>query len=187
MIKITDLTENKFRTSYKKDAYGNRVRRQEQYTAKRLVRTVRPGPRFGHFVIDFIAFQVLGLSIQYILLIINLYADFDSVFGLSVAFVSSLGGLLLYPFMYFICEYYWQQTPGKFLTQTVVIDEYANKPDFRQIALRSLIRVVPFEPFSCWGDDYSYGWHDKWADTFVVKKDELVLLKVLLKEQENKA
>jgi hypothetical protein len=30
MIKINDLTELKFRTTYKKDAFGNRVRGKEE-------------------------------------------------------------------------------------------------------------------------------------------------------------
>ena len=184
MIKITDLTEKRFRTTHKKDAYGNRVRGQEEYVAKRTVRTVKSGPRFGHFIIDTIVIQVLIVFIQYILGLINLTVEFDNSLGLTVAFVSSISGLLLYPFMYLICEYYWQQTPGKFLTQTVVINEYAEKPDLRQIALRSLLRLVPFEPFSCFGDNYSHGWHDRWSDTFVVKKEELQKLKELQKEQE---
>jgi uncharacterized RDD family membrane protein YckC len=184
MIKITDLTEKKIRTTHNKDAYGNRVRGKEEYIAKRPVRTVKSGPRFGHFIIDTIVIQVLIVLIQYILSLVNLAAGFDNSIGLTVALISSLSGLLLYPFMYFICELYWQQTPGKFLIKTVVINEYGNKPDLRQVALRSLIRLVPFEPFSCLGDTYSHGWHDRWADTFVVTKEELEKLKTLQQQQD---
>lgn len=183
MIKITDLTEKRFRTIHYKDAYGNRVRGREEYIAKRPVRTVKSGPRFGHFIIDTIVIQVLIVFIQYILSLINLMVGFDNALGLTIALMSSISGLLLYPLMYFICELYWQQTPGKFLTKTVVINEYGNKPDIRQVALRSLIRLVPFEAFSCFGDTYSHGWHDRWAETFVVTKEELEIMKTLQQEQ----
>ena len=184
MIKITDLKEKRFRTTHRKDAFGNRVRGREEYIAKRQVRTVKPGPRFGHFFIDLLFFQILIYSFDYILELIYYAVGESNPIGITVAFVLSISGLLLYPFMYFICEYFWQQTPGKLLTKTVVINEYGNKPDLRQIALRSLVRFVPFEAFSCFGDNYSYGWHDRWADTFVVKKEELKKLKALQAEQE---
>jgi len=185
MIKITDLTETKFRTTYSKDSLGNRVRGKEEYLAKRPVRTVKPGPRFGHFFIDIIFLQILIIVIQYLLGLIYLAVGTDNPIGLTVALISSLSGLLFYPLMYFICEYFWQQTPGKLLTKTVVINEYGNNPNLGQIALRSLIRLVPFEWFSCLGENYSHGWHDRWSDTFVVKKEELETLKTLQKEQEN--
>jgi uncharacterized RDD family membrane protein YckC len=183
MIKITDLTELKFRTTYKKDAFGNRVRGKEEYIGKRTVRTVKTGPRFGHFFIDILVIQVLVICIQYMLGLLNLAFGFENTVGLTIEFISSISGLLLYPFLYFICEYYWQQTPGKYFTQTIVINEYAEKPNVRQVALRSFVRLVPFEAFSCIGDVYSHGWHDRWSDTFVVKKEELKKLKELQKEQ----
>lgn len=184
MKKITELTETKYRTTHYKDAYGNRTRGREEYIAKRPVRTIKSGPRFGHFFIDIICIQIFITITQYLLGMLIVLVGIDNPFGLTVALISSLIGLLLFPFMYFFTEYFWQQTPGKLLTNSIVIDEYGNKPNFRQIALRSLIRIVPFEAFSCLGD-FSYGWHDRWSDTFVVKKDELEILRKLQEEQKN--
>ena len=184
MIKITDLTEKRFRTTHKKDANGNRIRGKEEFIAKRTVRTVKSGPRFGHFIIDTIALQILIALFQYLLGLASYAVGAENPIGLTIILISSLSGLLLYPLMYFVCEYNWQQTPGKFLTKTFVINECGNKPDLRQVALRSLIRLVPIEAFSCLSDNYSYGWHDKWSDTFVVTKEELEKLKTLQKEQE---
>jgi hypothetical protein len=59
-----------------------------------------------------------------------------------------------------------------------VIDEYGNKPDFEKLIIRSLIRLVPFEIFSCWFSDR--GWHDRWSDTFVVSDQEYEKLQILL-------
>ncbi len=184
MIRITDLTEERFRTTYTKDAYGNRIRGEEDYTAIRKVRTVKSGPRFGHFFIDLIFFQIIIICFDFVLGMIQLAIGEFAPVGLTIELFSTLSGILLYPLIYFIFEYLWQQTPGKFLTQAIVIDEYGNKPKASQIAVRSLIRLVPFEAFSCL-DDYSRGWHDTWSNTFVVKKSELEEIKKLQKEQES--
>ncbi len=183
MIKITELTEERYRTTYTKDAYGNRIRGQEEYITNRKVRTVKTGPRFGHFFIDILAFQILLACFEYIMNLAQLAIGDTNPIGLTIALISSVTLLLFYPIMYLVCEYLWQQTPGKFLTQTIVIDEYGNKPKLSSLVLRSLIRLVPFEAFSCL-DDNSYGWHDKWSDTFVVKKTELEEIRKLQKEQE---
>jgi uncharacterized RDD family membrane protein YckC len=184
MIKITNLKQLRFRTTYHNDVYGNRVRGVQEYMAKRPVRTVNPGKRFGHFFIDLIIFQVVVIFVQYLLNIAYLEVGPHSSLGLKIVMISQLFGFLLYPLLYFICEYKWQQTPGKFLTKSVVINEYGNKPSLNEIITRSVIRLVPFEAFSCLGGKYSYGWHDRWSDTFVVKQEELVRLKALQQEQE---
>ena len=183
MMKITDLREKRFRTTYTKDAHGNRIRGKEEYYARRTVRTVKNGPRFGHFIIDLLAFEVIITLIQYMVSLVELAFGSHSVPGITAIYVGSLFGLLLYPLMYFVSEHLWQRSPGKFLTKTLVIDEYGNKPDLRQLVLRSLIRLVPFEAFSCLGDTYSYGWHDRWSQTYVVTEEELERLKKLMHEQ----
>lgn len=73
------------------------------------------------------------------------------------------------------------------LTKTVVIDEYGNKPDLGTLLLRNVIRIVPFEHLSCLGGKYSYGWHDKWSETWVVTETERDELKRLQLENENTA
>jgi hypothetical protein len=94
-------------------------------------------------------------------------------------FSISLFDLFLYPAYYFIFELLYQKTPGKFLTKTSVIDVYGNKPTGPSLLLRSIIRLVPFEAFSCLGYQ---GWHDRWSDTYVVRDAELKTLKELLNQ-----
>ena len=182
-MKITELTEERVRTTYTRDAYGNRIRGQEEFTAFRPVKTVKEGPRFGHFFIDIIAFNILMTTIDFILNLFHISIPYSHGSGLTFMYVNSISGLLLYPFMYFICEYLWQRTPGKFLTKTVVIDEYGKRPDIPSLIARSLIRLVPFEAFSCFGT-HSRGWHDKWSNTYVVAKEELEEIQALLKIQD---
>jgi uncharacterized RDD family membrane protein YckC len=183
MKKITELTEVKWRTVYRKDAYGNRERDSEEYIVKRPVKSIAYGPRFGHFMIDFIAFQVIIYLVDYLLLMLINLTSFNISLNLTLVLFSRIVLLLLYPALYTFCEYKWQKTPGKFLTKTLVIDEYGNKPSLRTIVLRSLIRLVPFEPFSCLSDTYSSGWHDRWSNTWVVGEDELNMIRTLQVEQ----
>ena len=77
-------------------------------------------------------------------------------------------------------EYFFQKTPGKFLTKTKVIDAYGNRPEIGPLILRSIIRMVPFEALSCLSDR---GWHDTWSETFVVPDKEAKKLKELQAEQ----
>ena len=71
---------------------------------------------------------------------------------------------------YFIFESIFQRTIGKFITGTRVVDIIGDKPSVWTIAIRSLIRLIPFEPFSFLGAKVC-GWHDRWSYTFVVKND----------------
>ncbi len=182
MKKITDLTEKRTRTNYIKDANGNRKKVTEEYISKRPVKTVLAGPRFGHFIIDFTCFQIVLYVVGYLFEMAITLSNSVVTLSLTLALLSNIVMLLLYPTLYFICEYKWQRTLGKFLTKTIVINEYGNKPELGQLVLRSLIRIVPFEPFSCLGDN-SNGWHDRWSSTFVVKQTELEELQRLQIEQ----
>ncbi len=184
-MKITDIKVVRFRTTHHKDAFGNRVRDREKYLAKRPVQCVAPGRRFGHFFVDYICLQVISLIFQCIMLLADLLLEVEKAAILIPLIFLPVLYFLLWPLLYFICENTWQRTPGKFLTKCVVIDDYGNKPTVQQIVLRSIIRLVPFEPFSCLGDS-SRGWHDRWSDTWVVTTKELAELKRLMEEQSKK-
>lgn len=183
MKKITELTETRSRTVHFRDAYGYRVRDTEDYTANRPVKSVDSGPRFGHFIIDLIAFQIFISCVNYLFDLVASFSNFSYTLNLTVALIHGVVVLLLYPAFYAFCEYTWQKTPGKYLTKTVVIGEFGHKPELRAIVFRSLIRIVPFEIFSCFGDKYSYGWHDRWSGTWVVTEEELAILRKLQIEQ----
>ncbi len=183
MKKITELTETRWRTVHNKDEYGNRERSTEAYTIKRPVKSIAQGPRFGHFIVDSIAFQLAIYLVSYLVDILLASTKFSVPLNLTVDLFGSVVLLLLYPGLYAASEYLWQKTPGKFLTRTVVIDEYGNRPALRAIIFRSLLRLVPFEAFSCLNDHYSHGWHDRWATTWVVPEAELATLKKLQQEQ----
>lgn len=187
MIKITDLTEVRFRTTHKKDRAGNRIKGREEYVAKRAVKSTRGGLRFVHYIVDFICIRIIIYVIDLIMSVILLTQEDmqspETIIG--IFFAGLFLQMLVYPLFYFFFEYKWQRTPAKFLTKSIVINEYGEKPDLRQCALRSLIRIVPFEAFSFLGDD-NRGWHDRWSDTWVVSAEELQTLKRLQQEQAEK-
>lgn len=180
MKKITELTFKKKTTREAIDENGNRVQNKVIADIKRKVIVVSEGKRFAHYFVDIIAFQLLfELFSQGFALInfpndIGLGAIYIGFFSISTFF------MLMYPLYYFLFEYFFQKTPGKFLTKTKVIDIYGNRPEIGPLILRSIIRMVPFEPLSCLSDR---GWHDKWSDTFVVSDEEAKKLNELLEKQ----
>lgn len=184
MQKITQIEVTKTRTKFRKDIHGKRIRDKELYKGHRKVRTVAAGPRIGHYIVDSIIFYFLLLVFFFVTAIfLSAVLNTNTDVILDSPFINFIA-LLLYPTYYFTCEKLWQQTPGKKMTKTVVIDDYADKPTDKQLLLRSIIRLVPFEAFSCTGD-HSYGWHDKWSNTWVVTTEERDKLKELLSDQGN--
>lgn len=182
--KITELKVKKKRTTFTKDLYGNRIKGEEFYWANRTVKTIKSGLRFAHFFIDIIVFQIISLIVQFLFGFITISNSENLAAALTISLIYGIVMLLLYPTYYFVCENQWQTTLGKYLTKCIVIDEYGNKPAPKTLILRSLIRMVPFEAFSCMGDTYSYGWHDKWSKTFVVSIEEYEKIRALQLEQD---
>lgn len=63
----------------------------------------------------------------------------------------------------------FRRTLGKFLTGTMVVTEDGRRPKLEHILVRSLVRLIPFEAFSFFGQRQPIGWHDRWSKTLVVK------------------
>lgn len=188
MKKITELTEKAFRTEHKNDANGNRTKSTIEYNRTRKVNCASHGIRFANFFLDIIVFQILFYIIDYIFSMVYILTNNYFGISLTLALFSSIVTLISYPIIYAIFEFYWQRTPAKYLTKTLVIDEYGNKPDFRTLLLRSFVRIIPFEQLSFIGTDKENnirGWHDRWSNTWVVKEDELALIKKIQQEQIN--
>lgn len=187
MKKISELKEERSRTVHFKDEYGNRVRDTEDVIITYQVKTVKTSTRFGHYFIDSIFFQILILTFQFLFgaAVILLREMGHNLSSLFLDYTYAVFLVLSYSIMYFVCESIWQKTPGKFLTNTIVIDEYGNKPSMKDLIARSLFRLVPFDAFSCIGDDYSYGWHDRWSNTYVVTNEELKKIRKLQEDPLN--
>ena len=93
-------------------------------------------------------------------------------FVLAISFAGLLGGSDLFTSLGVHFGYYLGfetatgKSPAKWLTRTRVVTDDGRRPTFAQIFKRTLIRFVPFEPFSFLGR--GRGWHDRWTKTRVV-------------------
>lgn len=184
MIKINELTETRYRTVHYIDEYGNRERDREEFIGKREVKSLSTPLRMANCVVDMIIYQILISFVGYVSALTVANSQNNLAIDLGLEFSFFITTLLIYPLYYSFFEYTWQRTPGKFITKTIVVNEYGEKPDLGYIILRSVLRMVPFEFISCYGDKYSYGWHDKFSKTWTVPYSELEELKRLQLEQE---
>lgn len=178
--KITELTFKKKTTREVLDLNGNRVQQRLVKDIKRKVKVVSGGKRFAHFFIDLIVFQIIYefFMICYSLVVNQMEMDMGTI--LIASFNISTFFMLLYPLYYFVFEFYLQKTPGKYITKCRVVNEYGNKLSIENALIRSIIRLVPFESFSCLSDR---GWHDSWSNTYLISEEEYKKLKKLQAEQ----
>lgn len=181
---IEDLTIEK--TFYKRDrdAFGNRTKEPYQGTVKRKVKLVTGWTRFGHYIIDAIIIGVIVFAIEFVLIQLfntQLFSrnDRNGVFLMNL--IPSIDNIIITVAYYFVCEKTMQRTIGKFATNAVVINQYAEQPSDGSLIGRSFARLVPFEALSCLSDR---GWHDTWSKTYVVTTEERDALKKLLSEQD---
>lgn len=118
------------------------------------------GKRFGTFLIDYIITFIINVFIIYLI-------------GITNELMPSLIGIVVYILYYFIMEYLFGRTIGKYICGTVVVrSEDLQKINLSQALGRTFSRLVPFEAFSLLGSQI--GWHDKWNNTIVVEANSLV-------------
>lgn len=180
---IEELTEAKTYFKRDRDAFGNRTKEPYEANIKRKVQLVTGWERFGHYMIDLVI--IIGISLIFNLVWVQVFhTPFTSstrTNGLIYNLIPSLDNIIITVGFYFICEQTMQRTIGKFATNSVVINQYAEAPNPESLIGRSFTRLVPFESLSCLSDR---GWHDKWSKTYVVKTHERDRLKKLLNEQQ---
>ena len=131
------------------------------------LKTVSIGNRFAHFIIDVIFMYILWFVFGLIIGKFRLYTLAHIIDKHSILY--SLSSFFIY---YVFCEYLFGRTIGKVFTKSVVVTENGEKPSLGKILLRSLIRDVPFEPFSILSASTKM-WHDTWTNTVVVKAETI--------------
>lgn len=134
----------------------------DRYEERREVEPVSKGIRFGEFVVDYILFFLFSVLVG--ALIGLLFGD------AGVAAVTAVPDFLLgtaFMFAYYsFFEGIWARSPGKWIFRTRVVTDEGLKPTYGKVAVRTVCRFIPFEPFSfLFGDR---GWHDKLSGTTVV-------------------
>lgn len=169
MKKITEIKIEKEMFKTEKDELGNRIKVPYMGKVNCQLNLVKGWARFGHYLIDLVVIYALAIALGIVLAIVN--PDFILSMG---KIEERIYGMLTVAFYYFISEVTMQRTIGKLATNSIVVDEYGNKPTAMAILGRSFARIVPFEAFSCLSEQ---GWHDTWSKTFVITKAELERVK----------
>lgn len=121
--------------------------------------------RLINYLMDTIGFYVL---IVISIIIFNDILDIKPIDGSPLIMVYTL---VLFVGYYTVFEYFLKRTPGKFLTSTIVIMEDNKEPKFKDIVVRSLCRMIPFDQISYLFSDS--GWHDQISKTKVVYKKKI--------------
>ena len=123
------------------------------------------GQRFLNFLINAIIFSfchgffsgVIALAGTQLLL-----PETSLFYQLTVEFIS----FFFYYILYFLSELVFKgRTIGKFITGTKAVNEDSTEVGPKAILIRSLVRMIPFEPFSALN---RRPWHDKWSQTYVI-------------------
>ena len=121
--------------------------------------------RFLNYIIDrAIAFGItMGIAILLPTEIINYFAE--------NSFADKICTFIFYGIIMGLIEGFTRgNSVGKLLTGTLAINEDGSTITFAQGMQRGFCRIIPFEPFSAFGDP-SYPWHDKFTGTYVIDKE----------------
>jgi hypothetical protein len=155
---------------------------------KRKIQLVTGWLRFAHYFIDALIIGGLVFCLNLILIqvfqfefISRISSNSNGIVTFIYRLIPSIDNIVITVVYYFICEKTMQRTIGKFATNSVVINQYAESPNDGSLIGRSFSRLVPFEALSCLSDR---GWHDTWSKTYVVTTEERDKLKKRLLEQD---
>jgi uncharacterized RDD family membrane protein YckC len=119
------------------------------------------GSRLTNYIIDTISFMFILILHAFVLDgWLHLIPEDGSSF-LALYF------FILYFGYHFLFEYFWGRTPGKFFTNTIVVDISGTKPTLKALFIRNLSRLIPLDPFSF---IINTGWHDSFSQTNVINR-----------------
>jgi len=143
--------------------------------AKRKKRTYQRASllkRFLNQVIDYMAILHFSIFVGVLLGVVFILIGKEEWIVIFkngyVNFAISWAVIFLY---YFIGENYLKgRTLGKFATKTRVRNISGEKCSMKDILIRSLLRLIPFEPFTIFfGKKQNESWHDSFSETMVVE------------------
>ncbi len=116
------------------------------------------GSRFFNYLIDIVGFYLHCVSLA--LFVSGSLIEDDGLGGYLLM-------LVIFVSYYTLFEKFTNgKTPGKFLTGTRAVRSDGSPLTLNNALLRSVSRMVPFEPLSALG---GCPWHDNWSNTKVIK------------------
>ena len=181
-VKITEIKEYYTVKRKQKNTEGKLVEVEKTLYRFKEVPYVTGWPRFGHFLLDRVFYYIFAVAFGVMLgIIIGLLGGARWIGSMNNTLLDLILYVIVYPLYYIVLEGSTQASLGKLILKRIVVNEYGDKPTFKQIVGRSYARLVPFEQFSCFAEK---GWHDEWSKTFVIRKKDLEDLLVLARLQE---
>jgi uncharacterized RDD family membrane protein YckC len=140
--------------------------------------SVDRGVRFANYLIDYIlSFGFLYLFTESLKILLQFIFP-DSLYWMAEHYIllsiwNFTISLAIRPLYFALLEGLAQgRTVGKLITGTVAIRTDGQPLTWRDVFGRSYARVVPFEAWS----GFAQPWHDRWTDTTVVYKRDLVTM-----------
>lgn len=119
---------------------------------------VSTGTRFVNYLIDLVVYYILSFTSAYI---------FAAVLPLDNQVLALGFSYVVYLFYFTFMEgATGGRTVGKIITGSKAVKEDGDTFTWNDALMRSLSRMVPFEPFSALD---GHPWHDRWTKTKVVK------------------
>lgn len=120
------------------------------------------GKRFLNRLIDTVCYVLIVLVFVKNGLFGEAIAEMDSTLEFTII---EIPFIIVY---YLFFESLFHATPGKFITNSIVVNDSGERPRFVQILGRTFSRLIPFDAFTFFGDP-SRGWHDSLPNTYVVE------------------
>ena len=141
----------------------------------RLVRA-STGQRFVNYLIDLIIYDVVVRFVIDPLVASGNYFIYSQFYNTTVLIlINQVFFFVLYTSYMFLLETIFKgRSIGKFVTGTRAVNEDGSYISTKTALLRSLCRIVPFEPLSALGS-LPRPWHDRWTHTYVVDEKKSVL------------
>lgn len=134
------------------------------------------GQRFLNYIVDLVIYYLIFVFIGAIGGVLGVFLGSEDpneyVYGAGdTSIASKLLTYLISWTVYVIFYTFFEgitkgRTVGKMLTKTKVVKTDGSTITPKDALMRSLCRLVPFEPFSAFSGN---PWHDKWTDTKVIK------------------
>ena len=134
------------------------------YPNHNLANETERGDNLG---IDFIISSIFGLTAVVIYFATLEYGSHIPFKNKAIAFSIYLAVRFVY---YFIFELWFSRTPGKFQTQTIVVNKDGGKPNVIQLLTRNIVRFISI--ISGISDD-ERAIHDVASNTFVIQDSNL--------------
>lgn len=126
------------------------------------------GKRLTNYIIDYFVIMGVFIGILSIAPSLGIEIDLEPDPNTSISLPLNLLNITITVFYYILAEGgNGGVTIGKMVTRTRAVRQNGDPMDMNDVLLRSICRIVPFEPLSFLGS-LPLGWHDKWTKTIVI-------------------